>query len=351
MEIKKNISLQKMNTFAIDVKAKYYVTITSKDDFFTLLQTPEFKNNKKLFLWWWSNILLTKDFDWLIIHNNILGKQINNEDNNHITITVWWWENRDKLVMWSCNNHYTGIENLVAIPWLVGASPIQNIGAYGVEAKDTIVAVGWIDIEKKKYRTLSNEECQFSYRSSIFKKELSWRFFVTDVTFMRKKINIDTSWQKKYDYSPQIQYGAIISKLEEKWVELTTLHPQQVAATIREIRENKLPDYKQTGTAGSFFKNPIISYQTLEKVHQIDSSIKHRAIDEKHCKIPAWQLIENCGLKWYKKGNAWTYQNHALILVNNGGATGEEIVAVAHYIQQTVQDKYGVLLEPEVNYI
>lgn len=349
MNIQQNISLKQYNTFQIDAQAKYFIEISSKEEFLQLMQEPIFQKNKKLIIGWGSNMLLINDFDWLVILNKIQWKKTIAQDDRTIELAIWWGENRHKFVMRACTQGYTWIENLALIPWSVGASPIQNIWAYGVEAKDTITQLWWINIETWQYQVLTNKSCQFGYRDSIFKNSLKDKFFVTDVTFMLKKtVNKEG---ENIEYVPNIEYAGVSDELEKQWIQKETLTPLQVANIISIIRGNKLPDRTELWTAGSFFKNPIISKEELEIVLKKDETISYREVENDMIKLSAGQLIDKAWLKWHKIGNASTYEKHALVLVNLGGATGAEIKQLAKFIQQQVLEKFGIRIEPEVNYI
>jgi len=310
------------------------------------MDAPEFYNDNVFFLWGWSNILLTEDIASLVVQCKISGKEIIHDDENSVIVKVGAGENRADFVTRCCENNYAWVENLSLIPGTVWTAPIQNIGAYWVEAKDTITDVEWIYLDTKDMLTLPNSECQFWYRQSIFKKDLKDMFFITAVYFKLQKVTTS-------NYSPDLSYGAIQKKLEEKWVKINDITPLIISETISEIRRWKLPDYNNLWTAGSFFKNPIISKAALAKLHLEDPTLKSRDINTNAFKISAGQLIENCWLKWHRMpdSDAATYDKHALVLVNHWNAKWSDIVELAEYIQKCVKDKYWVDLEPEVNYV
>lgn len=395
MNIQENISLKPYNTFQIDCIAKYFVEISKITDLQELIQTKVFQDNKRFILWWGANILLTEEhFDGLTIKNNILGKEIIEEDEIFITIKVWGGENRDDFVWWIIDQGYCGIENLVSIPGSIGASPMQNIWAYGVEVWSCIESVscrtlspliGTLQNNTKQIKPLKwwallelkKNECIFWYRTSIFKQELKDKVFITHVTFKLKKYTSKT-------YNPNIEYKAIQEKLIERTPSPSEavatkgildvpsgrdlLTPKTIATIISEIRSSKLPNRRELGTAGSFFKNPIIpgsQFQELQKKFPslkwrpsdvpsdkgVDSSEQRKDLSGGFVKLFAWQLIDLTWLKNLTRGNVGIYKKHALILVNHGWGTGQDIVKLAKHIQEQVFKKFWVQLSPEVNYI
>lgn len=339
--IEHNISLLPFNTFAIDCLAKDFCVLDNQQQVALLvdewLLTEE---TKLLVLGWGSNILLSnQQFDGLVIKNNILGKTIQTQTDTTITLKVWAGENRDAFVRWTIEQWYCGIENLISIPWSVWAAPMQNIWAYGVEVWTRISEVEAVHIGSGEKRTLSKEACDFWYRDSIFKHALKWKVIITSVTFILEKYSPD-------NYEPVISYWAIKDRIEWK-----TLDPALVAKTIAAIRASKLPDWTKIGTAWSFFKNPILSTDEANEI-----TIRHPDLVTYDAgpwlkKFSAWQLID---LSWLKGITQWavgTYDNHALVLVNHGWWTGQELLALSKHIQQTVQENFWVLIEPEVNII
>lgn len=342
MIIQNNIDLLPYNTFHFSCIAKYFVNITKTQDIKALLAHKLFHDNHTCILWWGSNTLLTKDhFNGLVIKNSIPWKDILQEDDTSATIKVWAGESRDAFVRWSIKQWYTWIENLVSIPWTVGACPIQNIWAYGVEAKDSITEVTYIDLITWQTHTLSYKECHFWYRSSIFKQSLKNTCIITHVSFTLEKYN-----QASYD--PCISYGAITKALEKQNAPLT---PDLVAHTIASIRASKLPDRKSLGTAWSFFKNPIISAQQYTTIIQKYPYIRWYNISDNQRKLSAGQLIELAWCKGITEGHVGTYQNHALVLIHHGWWKGQEIVDLAQSIQQKVYTTFGIHIEPEVQYV
>ncbi|PQJ78857.1 UDP-N-acetylmuramate dehydrogenase [Polaribacter porphyrae] len=342
MNILENISLKNYNTFGIDVTAKRFISINSVYQLQQLLKTE-----KDIFLIsGGSNMLLTKDIEKLVVHIDIKGISIDRENNNDIYITVNAGENWHDFVLWCVSNNYGGIENLSLIPGNVGTCPIQNIGAYGVEVKDTITKVVALEIESGKLVQFSNEECNFGYRNSIFKNELKGKFILTVVGFKLTKNShiLNTS------------YGAIETELVSKNIKKPTL--KNISDAVIAIRKSKLPDPKEIGNSGSFFKNPVISktlflelqkeYPNIPNYPVISSEVeKHQA----RVKVPAGWLIEQAGFKGKRFGEFGVHEKQALVLVNYGNASGKDIYQLAQKIQETILDKFGITLEIEVNVI
>jgi len=347
VKITHDIDIYPYNTFHLHCSARNFTIVSSVEDAQTLLQDLETDISKILILGGGSNILLQDDiYDWLVVKNEIMWKEIIAQDKSSVTIKIWAGENRDEFVRRSIEQWYTGIEQLVSIPWCVWASPMQNIWAYGVEVKDVITEVEYIHIETWETKTLSNPDCKFWYRESIFKKELKWQVIITYVSM---KLGIYTP----QTYSPNISYGAIEEKLDT-W----NITPKLLAKTITQIRESKLPDWTKLGTAWSFFKNPYISSEQFEQLQKKHPEVKgwpvsDSPLDEwEMCtiyKLSAWQLIDLAGLKWYRSWDAGTYEKHALVLINHGSARGTDLVQVARHIQEVVEYKFGVEIEMEVN--
>lgn len=337
-----NIHLASYTTFWVQAKAKLFVEITSEADFLELLDSPERKNNTHIFLGTGANILFTQDVDGLVVKIWITGKRIIENNNKQVIIEAWAWENWNDFVERTIDQGRAGIENMIAIPSSVWAAAFGNIGAYGMEAKDRIVSVTGINIATKETITLSNIECQFWYRESIFKNHFKDNFLITNVRF---HLNIYTP-----DYILNTNYKDIQQYLTDSWAQVT---PKTLAEAIKEIRASKLPDWKVLWTAGSYFKNPIISRERFDLlksnfVHLVSFDIPN---DPAYVKLSAGQLIELAGLKWYKKGNVGVYDKHALILVNYGWATWSEIIDLAGEIQDRVQEMFSVSLSPEVIYV
>lgn len=353
MEIQKNISLKTYNTFAVDVQADNFVEIKNEEEIFDLIWTDVFATQSHLILGGGANILFTKNYEWLVIKISLLGKKIIKEEDNKVYIKVGAGENWHDFIMWTLEQWYVGAENLVLIPGEVWSAPVGNIWAYGKETKDIVYEVEGILLDTKEKKTRSNEECAFAYRDSIFKKELKNKVIITAVTFVLEK--------NSADYVPNIQYNDIQNSIWALAIDPTEITAQEVANIIIEIREWKLPDWKKIGTAWSFFKNPIITKEHYEKLLVTYPELKWNEVHgSESCilnwipqggtafKLSAGQLIDLAGCKWISEWPVGTYNNHALIIVNNGGATGEEIRAFAQSIQKKVLELFDVQLEPEV---
>lgn len=335
MDIQENISLKKYNTFGIHVNAKRFVSIDSLYGLQQLL-----KNEQDLFLIsGGSNMLLTKDIEKLVVHLNLKGISIDRENHNDIYLTVNAGENWHEFVLWCVSQNYGGLENLSLIPGNVGTCPIQNIGAYGVEVKDTITRVEAIDIKTGKLIEFSNDECKFGYRNSIFKNEAKGKYIITSVSFLltKNKHELNTS------------YGAIETELASRKIATPTI--KNVSDAVIAIRQSKLPDPKKIGNSGSFFKNPVISKEHFEKLQSIFPNIPSYVISETEIKVPAGWLIEQSGFKGKRFGNYGVHEKQALVLVNYGDASGKEIYELAQKIQDTIKNKFTINLEIEVNII
>ncbi|MFI5218498.1 MAG: UDP-N-acetylmuramate dehydrogenase [Bacteroidia bacterium] len=344
MHIQKNISLKPFNTFGIDVSAKYFYEINSVDEFEDLLVNPVARSENKIVLGGGSNVLFTKDFNGLVIRNNIGGIKIVKEDNESILVQsgagIIWHE----LVLWSIQKNLGGIENLSLIPGLVGAGPIQNIGAYGAELKNVFHELDAVMMESGEIKTFSKDDCKFGYRDSIFKNELRNKFIITSITLQLKKHPVFNT-----------SYGAIESELKNMGVD--KLSVKGISDAVIRIRQSKLPDPAKIGNAGSFFKNPTVNSSQFEELKNdfpqiiaYPSSSADRA-GERKVKLAAGWLIEQCGWKGTVVGNTGSHKDQALVLVNYGNATGNEIFELAKKIQHSVNEKFGVQIETEVNII
>lgn len=337
MKLFENYSLKDFNTFHIDVKAEKFIEIESSAELLEFVKNFETNSKKILVLGGGSNILFTKDFDGIILHPTFRNLQKISEDDKSVIIEVDAGMNWDDLVKYALENNFGGIENLALIPGTVGAAPIQNIGAYEQELKDTLVQVDYFDLSEKKLKILNNAQCKFGYRDSIFKNELKNKFIITNVTLRLKK-----------NPEPNVNYGNVKNELIKSGITNPTI--ADVSNIIRKIRTEKLPDPAKIGNAGSFFKNPFVDEVTFEK-------IKNEFLDvpsfkqEGKIKIPAAWLIEKSGLKGFRKENVGTYPYQPLVIVNYGAATGKEILDFAMLISQTVKNKFNIELEPEVNII
>jgi UDP-N-acetylmuramate dehydrogenase len=336
--LKENISLKPYNTFGIDVKARFFAEVFNEEDLNELSLQPVFKENRLLVLGGGSNMLFTKDYEGLVLKLSIPGitaaRSPENEDQVLVTAgagIVW-----NDLVSYCVEQDFAGMENLSLIPGTVGASPIQNIGAYGVELKDIFESCTAFEIATAEIKIFSFEDCHFAYRDSIFKNELKGQYIITGVTF---RLNTQARINS--------QYGAIQAVLAERNIRRPTI--ADISKIVSEIRVSKLPDPSTIGNAGSFFKNPIIDRSEYESIlKNFPDLISYPAGKEK-VKLAAGWLIESCGFKGIVEGHTGTWKNQALVLVNHGGATGLEVYSFSEKIIDTVQAKFGVKLEREVN--
>lgn len=333
MNIQHNISLKPYNTFGIDIPAESYMEVHSAEDVQAI--SEEKKAVEKRVLGGGSNILLTTPVDGLLLHNKLKGIEVVKEDEDNVWLRVQAGEVWHNLVMHAIANNLAGIENLALIPGTVGAAPMQNIGAYGVEAKETIDSVtGWLWGDQT-FATYSNMECRFGYRDSIFKHELKDKIFITSVTFkLNKKPMFHTG------------YGAIAQELEK--MNVGELSIKAIADAVIAIRTSKLPDPKQIGNAGSFFKNPTIPAAQFELLQTAFPNIPSYPAADDMIKVPAGWLIEQCGWKGYKTNGTGVHEKQALVLVNYGSATGKEIFDLSTEILSSVRERFGIELEREV---
>ncbi|PCI00758.1 MAG: UDP-N-acetylenolpyruvoylglucosamine reductase [Flavobacteriaceae bacterium] len=335
MKIQYNISLKQYNTFGIDVNAERFVEITSVLALKTLLKTE-----KDLFIIsGGSNMLLLSDIKKLVVFLNIEGIIIQETQENDVFVTANAGENWHDFVQWCITQNYGGLENLSLIPGNVGSCPIQNIGAYGVEVKDTIHQVTAIEVATGKTRIFTNQECNFGYRNSIFKNELKDAYIITTVAFKLTKTN----------HVIHDGYGAIQHALKENNIFSPSI--ADVSKAIIAIRSSKLPDPKEIGNSGSFFKNPVVNNAVFKKIQSDYADMPFYKVNDNEIKIPAGWLIETCGFKGKRYGDTGVHQNQALVLINYGNATGKEIYDLAQKIQAFVLKTFGIRLEIEVNVV
>ncbi|MGM0634949.1 MAG: UDP-N-acetylmuramate dehydrogenase [Bacteroidota bacterium] len=337
MHIQKDASLKEYNTFGIDVKAKQYIAVNSDDELIHILK--RFYASELFFLSGGSNILLTKDLDATVLHIQTKGIKILEESEKTALVEAQAGENWHQFVQWCIQHDLGGLENLSLIPGCVGTSPIQNIGAYGVELKDHFYACDAINIQTLEKKTFSKKDCKFGYRNSIFKNELKGLYLITSVRFLLTK--------KKHQL--HTEYGAIQTQLEKNKVKNPTI--EDVANAVVQIRKSKLPNPIEIGNSGSFFKNPVVDFSFFQHFISQHKNAPYYKINENEYKIPAGWLIEQCGFKGIKKGDAGVHKNQALVLVNYGKASGEEILELAQEIQLAVKEKFQITLEPEVNIV
>jgi UDP-N-acetylmuramate dehydrogenase len=330
----KDFSLKKYNTFGLHVKARYYFEFTEEEDlpkFLSFFET--WQQLPLLFLGGGSNLLFNGDFNGLVIQSGIPGIKRLQEDRNHIWIETGAGENWDNFVSYCVNCHYGGVENLSLIPGNAGTAPVQNIGAYGVEVKDFVVAVKGFDLKTFQFREISAMECKFGYRDSIFKNELRNRFIVTSVIF-------------RLDKFPEfkLNYGELKSEVEK----LGSENLRHLREAVISIRRRKLPDPENLGNAGSFFKNPVVMNDKALKMQSNFPDIPVYPAGDGCSKLAAGWLIEQCGWKGYREGDAGVHDRQALVLVNYGKATGGQLLALSHKIRKSVAERFSVELEPEV---
>ncbi|MBU2939324.1 UDP-N-acetylmuramate dehydrogenase [Lacinutrix sp. C3R15] len=337
MQIQHNISLKKHNTFGIDAKAKHFVAISSIESLKNVLQLPEY--TKRFILGGGSNMLLTKDIDALVMHIQLKGKTIVSQEETSVLVKAQAGENWHEFVLWCLQNDFGGLENLSLIPGNVGTAPIQNIGAYGIELKDTFVSCEALEIASQKTKTFTNIDCNFDYRNSIFKQELKGKYIITSVTFKLTKNN----------HTLHTNYGAITNELERMNVKKPTI--QDVSKAVIAIRESKLPNPKEIGNSGSFFKNPVISLNDFKKLKENFPEIPNYPVSSTTVKIPAGWLIEKAGFKGKRFGNYGVHKKQALVLVNYKDAKGIEILKLSQLIQQTINRIFNINIEAEVNII
>jgi UDP-N-acetylmuramate dehydrogenase len=337
MEIHNNFSLKNYNTFGIEAKAKQFVAVHSEAELKIVLE--ENRLEEKFILGGGSNMLLTKDIEALVIHIDLKGKKIIDENEDFVWVESEAGENWHEFVLWTIDQNFGGLENMSLIPGNVGTTPVQNIGAYGTEIKDTFVSCEAIAKANQEIKKFTKDECRFGYRESIFKNEAKDQYVITSVVFKLTKRNhkINTS------------YGDIINELAKKNINNPTL--KDVSNAVIAIRQSKLPDPKELGNSGSFFKNPILLKSDFEKIFQQFPEMKYYDISETEVKIPAGWLIEQAGFKGKRFGNAGIHKNQALVLVNYGNATGQEILNISKNIQNTIFNTFGIQIEAEVNVI
>lgn len=337
--VKENVDLLPFNTFRIHAKARYWVTVTSVSDAQALFKSDFFKKHRTLILGGGSNILLTKDFEGLVVKNEIEGIAVVEEDEAKLKLKVGSGENWHSLVMYCVGHNLGGIENLSLIPGTVGAAPMQNIGAYGVEIKEVIHNVEAIEIGTGTVKVFNREECQFGYRESTFKQHLKDKHFISSITLSLTK----------RDHLFNVTYGAIKDVLKEKNVKELTI--QAISDAVIHIRKNKLPDPLLIGNAGSFFKNPSIEISLFETLKKKYPAIPSFPGENNLVKIPAAWLIEQCGWKGKTIENIGVHKHQALVLVNYGKGEGKKIWQLAMDIQSSVKEKFNLPLQPEVNVI
>jgi UDP-N-acetylmuramate dehydrogenase len=337
MLIQENVSLLPYNTFGFDVKARYFASITTAAQLQDLLLDPRWASAPKWVLGGGSNVLLTKDINALVLRIEIDGIKVVSEEDNELSIKVGAGEKWHEFVLYCVENSYAGVENLSLIPGTVGAAPMQNIGAYGVEIKDIFQELEAVDVQSGTTRRFNASECGFGYRESVFKRALKDQYIITSVTFRL---------QKTPDF--HVSYGDIQKTLEEMKVEKLSI--KAVSDAVIQIRQNKLPDPAQIGNAGSFFKNPEISKQQFDALKEKYPALPGYVMNADTMKVPAGWLIEQAGWKGYREGAVGVHARQALVLVHYGGGTGDEIKVLSQKVQASVEAAYGIRLTAEVNF-
>ena len=337
LQIQENVSLKNFNTFGIDVFAKYFVEISHADELRELFSDPQWLQNERLVLGGGSNMLFKKDFDGLVIRMNIRGID-HRISHNEVVVVAGAGEVWNDLVNYCVAHEYAGLENLSLIPGSVGASPIQNIGAYGVELQDVFLTCNAFEIASGTFKTFTKEDCRFGYRDSVFKAEIKGQYIIVSVKFHLSLVP-DT----------KLHYGAIKDELAKRQITSPTI--KDVSEVVSYIRVSKLPDPSTIGNAGSFFKNPVIPIDEFKAIQSYFPEIVNYPAGDGEIKLAAGWMIEQCGWKGKVVGNTGTWKNQALVLVNHGGATGEEVYSLSSQIIDSVYSKFGVTLEREVNII
>lgn len=338
MIVQKDVQLKPFNTFGIEATAKYFIEVSSINQLQEILQSPDFQSTERLILGGGSNMLLTKDFDGLVIKIAIKGFEVVNENEDNIWIKagaglVW-----HDLVMQCVNQNYAGMENLSLIPGTVGAAPMQNIGAYGIEIKEVFEELQALEMATGEIKNFDKAMCNFGYRESIFKHEAKGKYIILNVTF---KLNKRPTFH--------IEYGAIKDTLAE--MNISEMSIKSISDAVIHIRQSKLPNPAEIGNAGSFFKNPEIHNTQFEALKSQFPTIPAYPVSETTTKVPAGWLIEQAGWKGQRFGNVGVHAKQALVLVNYGGGKGEEIKDLSQKIQASVKEKFGIQLSAEVNFI
>ncbi len=334
----KHYSLLPHNTFGIQANCDRFIDMETEDDVMKLKDMLDDKDMPLLIIGRGSNLLLTDDYHATVLHCSIKGKTIVKEDGNSVLLRCGAGEEWDSIVDYCVAHDWQGIENLSLIPGEVGASAVQNIGAYGTEVKEIIHSIEAVEISTGKKHTFSNEQCEYSYRQSKFKNEWKDRFIITHVTYRL---------EKSTDYIPKVDYGNIKSELERKGISMPTM--KDIRDVVISIRKDKLPDPEVEGNAGSFFMNPIVEKATFMNLLEQYPDMPHYNVDSEREKIPAGWMIDQCGWKGKTLGKAGVHDRQALVLVNRGGATGKDILLLCNTIRNDVRQKFGIDIHPEVN--
>ncbi len=337
MQIFKDFDLTKLNTLGVHARAREFVEINNEQDLKELFSIPKFKKSKKIFLGGGSNILFTKDFDGIVVLSKLQGIEIIEETSEYVIIKSMSGVAWDDFVCFTTECDYWGVENLSLIPGTVGGAPVQNIGAYGVELKEVLEKVETYNLFDGLKKVFTKDECEFGYRDSVFKNKMKGQYFITAVTFKLSKLP-----------KPNLSYKILNDYLKEKGIKVFT--SKIISDAVADIRRSKLPDPRVIGNAGSFFKNIFIDEEQLKKMLKSFPDIKYFK-DVEGIKISSAWLIESCGWRGKKTGKVGVHEKHALVLVNHGGGTGLEIENLSKEIMESVYEKFGLSLVPEVNFI
>lgn len=335
MQIKHNISLKPYNTFGIDVLAKHFISVGTIDELKHVLTLKEYPDI--FILGGGSNMLLTKDVTALVLHLNLKGISIISEDENHVIVQASAGENWHEFVCWCLENDFGGLENLSLIPGNVGTAPIQNIGAYGIELKDSFVSCEALHIASRTIKTFTKADCNFDYRNSIFKQKEKGKYIICNVRFKLSKKN----------HTLHTSYGSISDELTK--MEISKPSIQDISKVVIQIRQSKLPDPKEIGNSGSFFKNPVIPKQAYNKLKENFQDLPGYPVSDTEIKVPAGWLIEKAGFKGKQFGNYGVHKKQALVLVNYGNAKGTDILKLSQLIQDTILRIFNITIEAEVN--
>ena len=339
--LQKDISLKQLNTFGVDVHASYFAEFQTEKELYSVISQCEFFTEKNtlplLMLGSGSNILFTRDYPGVVLKNEIAGINLVHEDDQYVYVEAGAGVGWHDFVLFCVENNFGGVENLSLIPGTVGAAPIQNIGAYGVELKDSMHSLKCLDVKEKQWLVFSNKDCDFGYRSSVFKTKLKGKVVISSVTFRLTK-----------KHQLHLEYGAIQTQLNLQDISEPTI--KDVSDAVMAIRRSKLPDPQIIGNAGSFFKNPVVSEAEFFQIKKDHSGVVANAFEGGY-KLAAGWLIETAGWKGYREGNVGCYDKQALVLVNYGGASGLEILNLAQKIIQSVSEIFGIELVSEVNIV
>ncbi len=336
MKLSENSSLKSHNTFGLDEPARYLFEYQSAKELMSFVKSNFLEDKEFYSIGSGSNILFTKPYDGVVLHSQIKGYEVIEESSDSLLLRVGAGEIWDEFVAYCVDNNWCGVENLSNIPGHVGASPVQNIGAYGIEAKDAIDRVIGIDVDNKIVKEFTNKECSFGYRDSIFKHELRNKFIITEVVFSLSK---------------EALYHLDYAQIKEELDKYDAVNLQNIRKAIISIRTSKLPDPLELGNAGSFYKNPLVSTEKFNSLQQKYPQIPYYQASEDKVKVPAAWLIEQAGWKGKSHGNAAVHDKQALVIVNKGNAKGKEIVELSQLIRQSVFSKFDIEIEPEVIFL